>query len=81
MTFREVEAICLTNHKMLANRAKYKDGWYRLDQRGYWCHYRDLSIRNPTWTQEDIDADDWLVASKGTIEELEFRNRRYLTNE
>jgi len=81
MTFREVEAICLTNSDMIANRSEYKDGWYQLDKRGYWCHYMDLSARNPTWSQEDIDAHDWLVLSKSTLRELEYRNLRYLTNE
>lgn len=81
MTYQEVKEICKTNSKMIANRPKYKDGWYRLDSRGMWCHYIDLSIRRPDWRKEDLEADDWLVVSQRTLNELNYRCRKYLTNE
>lgn len=43
------------------NRLKYKDGWYRVDQRGYTVHVRDLSIRNPEFNEFDKNCDDWVV--------------------
>jgi ribosomal protein L32 len=43
------------------NRAKYKDGWYYIDDRGHVCSLTDLSIRNPNFTEEDKNATDWIV--------------------
>jgi len=52
------------------NRKKYKDGWYNIDDRGYTCHIRDLSIRCPAFTEEDKKATDWHVWDGKTLTEI-----------
>ena len=46
------------------NRPKYLDGWYVVDFRGYITHYRDLSIRNPPFTEKDKQAKDWVIKNE-----------------
>ncbi len=43
------------------NRKVYDDGWYLTDFRGYDCHIKDLSIRMPSWSEEDLEATDWVI--------------------
>ena len=45
------------------NRKVYKDGWYRVDDRGMTCSVTDLSIRCPKFTEEDKKTNDWIVLS------------------